>query len=229
MRDGIRAAIAQAAHGELAPVSLQGVRDAFVRPPGFDAAWRAVQMLENHDLLLTSHSPQDQKPRIAKLADPSNPRSWYARSRSRLATGLLLTGPGVPMLFMGQEFLEDKFWNDSPDDPDHRIWWDGLRTDRAMSDHLRFTRELIGLRRRLPALRRGHVNVFHCHNATRVLAFHRWIDGVARMSSSSQVWPRRPITPIALASRQAVNGTRCLTATFTITGSIRASLATARV
>jgi 1,4-alpha-glucan branching enzyme len=81
---------------------------------------------------------------------------------------------------MGQEFLEDKFWNDSADDPDHRIWWDGLRQDRAMNDHLRFTRELIALRRRLEALRRGQINVFHCHNPTRVLAFHRWIEGLGQ-------------------------------------------------
>ena len=46
-----------------------------------------------------------------------------------------------------------------------------------MSDHLRFTRELISVRRRLGALRRGRINVFHCHNPTRVLAFHRWIQG----------------------------------------------------
>jgi 1,4-alpha-glucan branching enzyme len=55
------------------------------------------------------------------------------------------------MLFMGQEFLEDKMWSDSPDLMAFRIWWDGLAADKAMSDHLRFTRELIALRRRLPA------------------------------------------------------------------------------
>jgi 1,4-alpha-glucan branching enzyme len=177
LRDGVRSAITQAAQGAFAPLSLERVRDALVPPPGFDGAWRAVQMLENHDVLLTTHAPSDQMPRIARLADPSNPRSWYARSRARVANGLLLTGPGAPLLFMGQEFLEDKLWSDSPDDPDHRISWDGLVVDRAMRDHLRFTRELIALRRRLAALRRGRINVFHCHDPTRVIAFHRWIDG----------------------------------------------------
>jgi 1,4-alpha-glucan branching enzyme len=135
-------------------------------------------MLENHDGLLIDHAPHDQRPRIAKIADWNNPRSWYARSRSRVATGLLLTGPGVPMLFMGQEFLEDKMWSDSPERSDFHIWWDGLGADKAMSDHLRFTRELIALRRQLPALRRGQINVFHVHNGNRVIAFHRWIEGV---------------------------------------------------
>jgi 1,4-alpha-glucan branching enzyme len=41
------------------------------------------------------------------------------------------------MLFMGQEFLENKPWSDTPD-PATRIFWDGLRTDRAMQDYLRF-------------------------------------------------------------------------------------------
>jgi hypothetical protein len=45
--------------------------------------------------------------------DATNARSWYARSRSRVATGLLLTAPGIPPLFMGKEFLEDKPWSDS--------------------------------------------------------------------------------------------------------------------
>jgi 1,4-alpha-glucan branching enzyme len=177
IRDAVRGAIEQSTGGKDAAVNLALVRDALSAPGGFDGAWRAVQMLENHDLLLSSHSPQDRRPRIASACDPSNSRSWYARSRARVANGILLTGAGVPMIFMGQEILEDKYWSDSVDDPDHRIWWDGLRQDRAMSDHLRFTRELIALRRRLISLRRGRTNVFHAHDPTRVLAFHRWIEG----------------------------------------------------
>jgi 1,4-alpha-glucan branching enzyme len=46
------------------------------------------------------------------LADGSNSRSWYGRSR--VANALLLTAPGIPMLFMGQEILEDKYWSDNP-------------------------------------------------------------------------------------------------------------------
>jgi 1,4-alpha-glucan branching enzyme len=176
-REAVRGCILQTAAGRDAAVNLDRVRDALRAPGGFDA-WRAVQMLENHDGLLVDHAVQDQRPRIAKIAHWDNPRSWYARSRSRVATGLLLTGPGVPMLFMGQEFLEDKMWSDSPEGGAFRIWWDGLAIDKAMSDHLRFTRELIALRRRLPALRRGQINVFHVHNGNRVIAFHRWIEGI---------------------------------------------------
>ncbi|WFT81414.1 alpha amylase C-terminal domain-containing protein [Methylobacterium sp. CB376] len=176
----MRQALAQAAGGRDADVNLDPVAQALAAWNGLPQRWRAVQMLENHDVLLVAHEAKDRRPRVPAAADPSNARSWYARSRSRVATGLLLTGPGIPLLFMGQEFLEDKLWSDSPDDPDHRIWWDGLRQDRAMADFLRFTRELIGLRRAQPALTRGEINVFHVHNLNRVIAYHRWLPGQGR-------------------------------------------------
>ncbi|WP_407114496.1 alpha amylase C-terminal domain-containing protein [Bradyrhizobium sp. LMG 9283] len=177
IRDAVRSALGQATAGRDAPFSWSDVAAALASAPGFDHPWRAVAMIENHDLLLASHSEGDKKPRIAATADPSNSRSWYARSRARVAAGLLMTGPGVPMLFMGQEFLEDKYWSDSTEQPNLLIWWDGLAADRAMSDYLRFMRDLIAQRRHEVALRRGRINVYHSSDATRVLAFHRWIDG----------------------------------------------------
>ncbi|UEM12347.1 hypothetical protein J4G43_049435 [Bradyrhizobium barranii subsp. barranii] len=124
-------------------------------------------MLEHHDLLLASHSDADKKPRIPVAADPSNPISWYARSRAQIA-GLLITGLGVPLLFMGQEFLKDKYWDDSTGAGKLQIWWDGPSTDRAVSDYLRFTREPIALRRELDTVWRGLIDVYW--DSTRVLA-----------------------------------------------------------
>ena len=46
-----------------------------------------------------------------------------------------------------------------------------------MLDHLRFTRELLALRRRLPALHGQGFRVVHMHDQNRVLAFHRWVEG----------------------------------------------------
>jgi hypothetical protein len=61
-----------------------------------------------------------------------------------VATGLLLTAPGVPALVMGQEFLEDKLWSDSPQRSDLMIWWDGVEGDDPdMVDFHRFTRDLL--------------------------------------------------------------------------------------
>ena len=91
--------------------------------------------------------------RIARLGDPSNPRSWFARSRARVGDGHRLTAPGIPMLFMGQEFLEDKQWSDNVEQhPELLLHWQGLDDgDRQMHDHLRFTRELVALSWRCPA------------------------------------------------------------------------------
>jgi 1,4-alpha-glucan branching enzyme len=83
------------------------------------------------------------------------------------------------MLFMGQEFLEDKNWSDNPEQWENTlIWWEGLVQDPAMRAHLAFTRDLVHLRRREPALRAEPINVFHVHNTNRVIAFHRWVEGV---------------------------------------------------
>ncbi len=180
IRDAVRNALEQAAVGADAPVNLDAVRDSLRRPFGFAAAGQNVQCLETHDRQRVQND-NDREPRIASLADSTDSRSWYARSRSRVANGLLLTAPGLPMLFMGQEFLEDKFWTDDPDNHSgHLIWWDGLNSDRSMQDHLKFTRDLIWLRRRHPALQSESVNPFYVNNDNRILAFHRWVEGIGR-------------------------------------------------
>lgn len=146
-------------------------------PNGFTHAWQAVTCVENHDIVKVGAEQ-----RIAKLADGSNTRSWYARSRARVATGLLLTAPGIPQLFMGQEFLADKQWNWDPQASAILLAWPRIEsgTDKAMSDHLRFTQELIRLRWMQPALRSDSINVFHVNNQNRVIAFHRWIENSGR-------------------------------------------------
>jgi 1,4-alpha-glucan branching enzyme len=173
LRDGIRAAIAQAAGGHDAPVDIAALAAAFDTPGGFGDAWRLVNCIENHDLVFDG-----KEPRIARLADASNSRSWYGRSRSRLATGLLLAGRGVPQLFMGQEILEDKQWNDDVRFHGNLlIWWDGLQSDQAMRDHLMFCRDLIRLRRGHPAFGSESLHVPTRNSLDRVIAIHRWIEG----------------------------------------------------
>jgi 1,4-alpha-glucan branching enzyme len=172
LRGVLRDAVASASRGARAAMSMASIAGALY-PPTFDHAWRAVTCIENHDLVLAGRQP-----RIPTLADPSNPRSWYARSRSRVATAILLTAPGIPQLFMGQEFLEDKPWDVDPSGP-NLLSWAGLDavSDSNMRDHLHFTRDLIWLRRELPALRGDNVHAFYCSETDRVLACHRWLEG----------------------------------------------------
>ena len=172
LRIALRDVIGSASIPDERPLDMTGLGRS-LWADGFDKQWRFVQGPENHDIVY-----RDRELRIARLGDPEHPRSWFARSRARVATGLSLTAPGIPMLFMGQEFLEDKQWAD--DFVSHRdllLYWAGLdQGDRQMVDHLRCIRELLDLRRKTPALRAEGFRVVHAHDQNRVLAFHRWVD-----------------------------------------------------
>jgi 1,4-alpha-glucan branching enzyme len=179
LRDSLRMVISQTTGGAEAAINLDPVHDALYLTYRDANRWTVFQCLENHDLEYDPHP--DKQPRISALSDPTNARSWYARSRTKVATGLLLTAPGVPMIFMGEEFLEDKYWDDYPGRPGLLIWWAGLNgLDKAMSDQHRFTRDLMWTRRKQPALRGDGLNVFHVHNDNRVIALHRWLPGIGR-------------------------------------------------
>lgn len=178
LRIAIRHVIGQASGGGNAYVELQRVANE-LWPRGFQYAWQAVTCVENHDRVYRDSPTEKREERMPRVADPSNPRSVWAQGRSRVATGLILTAPGIPMLFMGQEILEDKRWDD------YRksgllVWWDGLNSDRAMQDFHRFTTDLIRIRHRHPALRSNTVEVLHCSNDDRVLAYQRWLEGIGR-------------------------------------------------
>jgi 1,4-alpha-glucan branching enzyme len=183
LRVGVRAVLSQVTGGADAAVNLGPVVAGLQRPWGFPAAWQAYTCLEDHDVVLDADGNDHRQPRIARLCGGNDARSWYARSRARVATGLLLTAPGTPMLFMGQEFLEDKLWSDNVERTDRQIWWDGLGgadPDPAMADFHRFVRDLIWLRRSHPALRADPVSVYPLAHDGRVLAFQRWVPDVGR-------------------------------------------------
>ncbi len=173
LRIAIRDVISNASQPDERPINMSGLAHS-LWPDGFQDEWRFVQGPENQDIVYV-----DREQRVARLGDPGNPRSWYGRSRARVATGLSLTAPGIPMLFMGQEFLEDKQWSDNLDfHRDLLLYWTGLDIgDKQMLDHLRFTRELLALRWRCPGLRGQGFRAVHAHDENRVLAFHRWVEG----------------------------------------------------
>jgi 1,4-alpha-glucan branching enzyme len=176
LRIAIRAVIGNAAAPDERPLDMTGLARS-LWPEGFVEQWRFVQGPENHDVVY-----QGREARIARLGHFDDPRSWFGRSRARVATGISLTAPGIPMLFMGQEFLEDKQWSDNVEaHADLLLHWAGLdHGDKQMLDHVRFTRELIELRWRYPGLRGQGFRVVHADDANRVLAFHRWVEGVGQ-------------------------------------------------
>lgn len=173
LREALRGAVAQASGGEGAFVDIGAVARELTNP-GFRDPWRAVNCVESHDEVYVGREP-----RVARLADGVDPRSWHGRSRSRAALSLLLAAPGIPMIFMGQEILEDRTWSDNAGfHREHLVDWSRLDSgDRASVDLHRCCREMIATRRRLPALREGAARVFHVDEAARLLALHRWLEG----------------------------------------------------
>ncbi len=107
--------------------------------------------------------------RLPAHIDAANPTSWAARKRSMLGAVLLLTAPGVPMLFMGQESLNvDPFL--SPPLP--------LATATAGGQKIAaFYKDMIHLRRGLGSGAGGlldkEVEVFHRNDTAKVIAYRR--------------------------------------------------------
>jgi 1,4-alpha-glucan branching enzyme len=88
---------------------------------------------------------------------------------------MIFTAPGIPMLFQGQEFLEGEWFRDTvPVDWDQRDEFHGI---------VRLYRDLIRLRRSRDGCTRGlcgqFTQVYHMHDARKVIAYHRWDKGGA--------------------------------------------------
>jgi len=99
--------------------------------------------------------------------------SYYAKKRSTLAAGITLTSPGIPMLFQGQEFLEDGFFADN--DP---LDWSKLNSFGGI---FRLYHDIIHLRRNSYGISAGlagsNVNVYYVNNTDKLMAYHRYESG----------------------------------------------------
>jgi 1,4-alpha-glucan branching enzyme len=146
--------------------SLDSVRGAIEGRYNGDPFQRVIYS-ESHDEVANGKS------RVASEIDPHDPDSWFAQKRATLAAALVLTAPGIPMLFQGQEFLEDGWFQDSvPLDWNKSEEFSGL---------VRMYRDLIRLRLNRFGTTRGltgsGLNSFHQNQADNVLAFQRWHQG----------------------------------------------------
>jgi 1,4-alpha-glucan branching enzyme len=140
-----------------------------------DDVFTRVIYTENHDQV--GHPPGQN--RLPALIDINDNVSIFAKKRSTLAAGVMLTAPGIPMIFQGQEMLETRaFGFKTPTDVDF-----ARAQDPKFKGIVLMYRDLIGLRRSLAGQTRGltgqHLNVFHLDNGNKTLAYHRWENGGA--------------------------------------------------
>jgi 1,4-alpha-glucan branching enzyme len=135
-------------------------------------AFQRVLYTESHDEVAQSAGQK----RVPELIWPGNADSFFSQKRSTLGAALVFTAPGIPMIFMGQEFLEWGSWSDA-----NQLDWS--KVDR-FSGILNLYRDLIHLRRNWFTTTRGlkghEINVYHVNNGDKVLAFHRWDRGGPR-------------------------------------------------
>lgn len=135
---------------------------------GYDGdAFRRIIYTESHDEVANG------KARVPYEIWPSNAGSWFSRKRSTLGAAVVFTAPGVPMLFQGQEFLEDEWFRDSdPLDWNKKAIFHGIFLLYRDLIRIRLGRDggFGGLR--------GHgVNVFHINDGDKLIAYHRWDRG----------------------------------------------------
>jgi 1,4-alpha-glucan branching enzyme len=135
-------------------------------------AFQRVLYTESHDEVAQSAGQK----RVPELIWPGNADSFFSQKRSTLGAALVFTAPGIPMIFMGQEFLEWGAWSDA-----NQLDWS--KVDR-FSGILNLYRDLIRLRRNWFDTTRGlkghNINVHHVNNWDKVIAFHRWDQGGSR-------------------------------------------------
>lgn len=146
--------------------NLYAVRDALYHCYNGDALQRVIYT-ESHDEVANGHA------RVPEEIWPGNAGSWFSRKRSTLGAALVFTAPGIPMIFQGQEFLEDQYFRD--EDP---LDWAKLETYSGIN---LLYRDLIRLRRNwfnhTRGLRGLNTHVHHVNNADKVIGFHRWESG----------------------------------------------------
>ena len=149
--------------------NMFSVRDALVHKYNSDSFERVIYT-ESHDEVANGKS------RVPEEIWPGNAGSWASKKRSTMGGALVMTSPGIPMIFQGQEVLEDGFFADT--DP---VDWTKLTTYAGIQT---MYRDLIRLRRNwfdtTRGLRGQNINVHHINDTNKVIGFHRWQNGGAK-------------------------------------------------
>jgi 1,4-alpha-glucan branching enzyme len=133
---------------------------------GGQAGSGRVAFLESHDVVGDLNGGI----RLVTAIDSATPNSYRARKLSTLGAIVTLTAPGVPMIFQGQEMLENQSFDSS-----RSVDWSKTNT---YSYIVRLYRDLISARRNLqgytPGLEGNQCSMLDVDNVNKLVAFHRW-------------------------------------------------------
>ena len=157
---------AAAASATDASRDIGAVRDSLLGSYNGDPMQRLLYV-ESHD------TAGNDGARLPVKIDAADPTSYAARKRAMLAAGVLMTAPGVPMIFMGQEMLEDTKFEPQPAPLD----WAKATTNAPVRA---FYKDMIRLRRNLDGVSGGlsgksiAMTQFNDGAGSKVLVYRRW-------------------------------------------------------
>tara|TARA_R110002033_G_scaffold47786_7_gene93345 strand:- start:58154 stop:59968 length:1815 start_codon:yes stop_codon:yes gene_type:complete len=125
--------------------------------------FRRIVYTESHDEVANG------KARVPEEIQPGDAESEYAKKRAILGIALTLTAPGIPMLFQGQEFIEDEYFQDTKG-----LDWSKFKKQKSIQ---KLVRDLIRLRtgqeKQSGGLRDQVLKIGHFNENTKVLSYIR--------------------------------------------------------
>lgn len=159
-----------AAHGQLTQSSDANRSMAAVK--GLYDGWASfnhVLFTEAHDYIGTLNG----RTRLPSEIDSANPTNIWARKRALLGGAIVMTAPGIPMIFQGQEMHETQAFHDNTP-----LRWTLTNTYAGI---VRAYRDLIHLRRNIyggmNGLKGTGVRVNKTDEQNKVTTFIRWNAG----------------------------------------------------
>jgi len=133
---------------------------------GGTAGFGRVVYLESHDVVGDLNGGQ----RLVTAIDPVTPNSYRARKLSTLGSAFTLTAPGIPMIFQGQEMLENEAFDSATN-----VNWSKTNT---YSYIVKFYSDLVNARLNsqgyTPGLEGNQCAMLDVDNINKVVAFDRW-------------------------------------------------------
>lgn len=132
--------------------------------------FKRVVYSESHDEVANG------KQRIAEqVKNGENVDNFYSKKLASIANVILMTTAGIPMLFQGQEILEDKWFSDT--DP---LDWSRKKKFCGIYN---LHKDLIHLRRNAGGITNGllgrHTEIIHFNTQNKVMAYVRYVDEAA--------------------------------------------------
>ena len=134
---------------------------------GRGAAGTRVIYTESHDEVANG------KTRVPEAISPGAADSLAAKKRATLGSATVFFGPGMPMIFQGQEMLADRYFDDSMP-----LNWGDVRSHFGI---VSLHRHMIALRRNrdgtTAGLRGPNADVIRADQENGLIVLHRWATG----------------------------------------------------